>query len=313
MNTSQSPFRQTLRIAGIFIALYAAIFTVNLILGVIPNFVMRWLNFSPDLRAYLGSTFTYGLRLLAYLLLPALALKVALREKTLPRFFSPLRKDWRQLLFGLALVAAVLSLFFFAMTQLGWLTLDGWQWQELPADEWLRTLWVGLLVNICVAVGEETLFRGYLLTALKSVWGRGWALLGMMVSFGLIHIIAYSESGMEPATLVLSLTLAALFGGLFGLIYLRTNSLWLPATLHFAWNFIENDVLNLTGQNANVNLVGALTRLQEPLTTAQLTLGNVVFVEGAAFALIALGVWLWLSYSIKNAVKKADPPNPSAT
>ncbi|MBN1371437.1 MAG: CPBP family intramembrane metalloprotease [Anaerolineaceae bacterium] len=313
MNTSPSPFRQTLRIAGVFIALYAVIFIVNLTLGVIPNLAMRWLNFSPDLRAYLGSTSTYGLRLLAYLLLPALALKVALREKTLPRFFSPLRKDWRQLLFGLALVAAVLGPFFFAMTQLGWLALDGWQWQQLTTPEWLRTLWVGLLVNICVAAGEETLFRGYLLTALKSVWGRGWALLGMMISFGWIHIIAYSESGMEPATLALSLTLAALFGGLFGLIYLRTNSLWLPVTLHFAWNFIENDVLNLTGQNANVNLVGALTRLQEPLTTAQLTLGNVVFIEGLAFALIALSTLLWLSYSVKNAVKKADPPNPSAT
>ncbi len=295
MNTSQSPFRQTLRIAGVFIALYAAIFVVNLILGVIPNFFMRWSNFSPDLRAYLGSTFTYGLRLLAYLLFPALALKYALREKALPRFFSPLAKDWRQVILGLLLVAGVLSIFFLAMTQLGWLALDGWQWQQLPSAQWLRTLWVGLLVNICVAAGEETLFRGYLLTALKSVWGRGWALLGMMISFGLIHIVAYSESGMEPATLVLSLTLAALFGGLFGLIYLRTNSLWLPVTLHFAWNFIENDVLNLTGQNANPNLVGALTRLQEPLTAGHLALGNVVFIEGLAFALIALGVWLWLS------------------
>lgn len=313
MNTSQSPFRQTLRIAGIFIALYAAIFVVNLILGVIPNFVMRWLNFSPDLRAYLGSTFTYGLRLLAYLLLPALALKYALREKTLPHFFSPLAKDWRQVMLGLLLVAGVLILFFFAMTQLGWLALDSWQWQQLSAAEWLRTLWVGLLVNICVAVGEETLFRGYLLTTLKSVWGRGCALLGMMVSFGLIHIIAYSESGMEPATLALSLTLAGLFGGFFGLIYLHTNSLWLPVTLHFAWNFIENDVLNLTAQNANVNLVGALTRLQAPLTTGQLTLGNIVFFEGLAFAFIALGVLLWLSYSIKKAVKKAEPPKPSAT
>ena len=313
MNISRSSLRQTLRIVGVFIALYASIFVVNLILGIIPNQAMRWLNFSPDLRAYLGSTFTYGLRLMAYLLLPALALKYALREKALPRFFSPLHKDWRQVMLGLLLVAGVLSIFFFAMTQCGWLALDGWQWQHLSAAEWLRTLWVGLLVNICVAVGEETLFRGYLLTALKSVWGRGWALVGMMLTFGLVHIIAYSESGMETPTLILSLTLAALFGGLFGLIYLRTGSLWLPVTLHFAWNFIENDVLNLTGQNANVNLVGALTHLKEPLTTGQLTLGNIVFLEGAAFALIALGALLWLSYSIKNAVKKADPPNPSAT
>ena len=118
MNTTHTPTRQTLRIAGVFIALYAAIFVVNLILGVIPNLIMRWLNFSADLRAYLGSTSTYGLSLLAYLLLPVLALKYALREKTLPRFFSPFTKDWHQIMLGLLLVAGVLSIFFFAMTQL---------------------------------------------------------------------------------------------------------------------------------------------------------------------------------------------------
>ncbi len=295
MKTSPTPIQQALRIVAVFIGLYAAIFVVNLILGVIPNQVMKWLNFSPDLRTYLGSTLTYGLRLMAYLLLPALALRYALRLKERPRFFSSLRKGGGQVLAGILLVASVLGLTFILMTRLGWLALDGWQWQELSTQEWLRTLWTSLLVNVCVAVGEETLFRGYLLNGLRAVWGRGWALLAMMVAFGLIHIVAYSESGMQPSTLALSLTLAALFGGLFGLVYFRTGSLWLPVTLHFAWNFIENDVLNLTGLNANINLVGALTRLQAPLTTTGFTLTNIVYIEAAAFIIIALGAAAWLA------------------
>jgi hypothetical protein len=70
--------------------------------------------------------------------------------------------------------------------------------------------------------------------------------------------------------------------------------LWLPVTLHFAWNFIENDVLNLTGDLSNVNLVGAVTHIQAPLTMTEVTLGNMVFIETIAFAIISLGLWLWL-------------------
>ena len=63
-------------------------------------------------------------------------------------------------------------------------------------------------------------------------------------------------------SLTLAILLASLFGLLFGLIYLRTGSLWLPVALHFTWNFIENDLLNLSADFTNPNLVGAMTRLQ---------------------------------------------------
>jgi hypothetical protein len=39
----------------------------------------------------------------------------------------------------------------------GGLVLDSWNWQTLSPGAWARNLWAGFLVNICVAVGEETL------------------------------------------------------------------------------------------------------------------------------------------------------------
>lgn len=297
METQQTQLRQILRIVGGFTVLYIAVMVVNLVLGVIPNQIMKWLQVSENVRAYLGSTFSYGLRLAAYVLLPALALQRALQLNTLPVFFPAFQKNWKDILFGFLLISGLLSAFFLIETRLGWLTLDGWSWQKMSGEDWLRVAWVSILVNICIAVGEETLFRGYLLTRLKTVLSRGWAVFFMMTTFGLFHLVAYIENGLQSQTLALAILLASLFGGLFGLIYLHTRSLWFPVALHFTWNFVENDVLNVTGETSNPNLIGALTRMQAPLTTTQLSWGNIVLLESLIFACIALGVMLWLRRS----------------
>jgi hypothetical protein len=188
----------SLRILGGFLLLYFAILVVNLVLGVGPNLLMKWMAVSANLRAYLGNTVTYGLRLLAYIVLPALALQKISGLEPRSTFFPIRGHRWKDLLFGFLLVAGVLVVFFVVEVRAGWL------------------------------------------------------------------------------------------------VYLRTSSLWLPVVLHFSWNFVENDVLNLTGELNNVNLVGAVTHLQKPLTMTGLSLGNIIVVESLAFAMIALGLWLWL-------------------
>ncbi len=204
------------------------------------------------------------------------------------------------MLFGFALITGLIAAFFAIEVRAGWLAVDSWNWRTLPTDAWFRTLWVGLLVNIGVAIGEETVFRGYLLTALKAVWGKRAGLTLMTVIFGLFHLPAYFEGGLRSGTLTLAILLASLFGLLFGFIYLRTRSLWLPVVLHFTWNFMETDVFNLTADSANQNLVGAITRYQGPLTLAEISFGNVILVEMLAFVLIAAGVWLWLTIRNKE-------------
>jgi membrane protease YdiL (CAAX protease family) len=274
--------------------LYAVIWVIRVIMGVGPNLLLRWLHAGPDVRAYLGSTLNYGVGIASYILLPAWALRKITAIDPRPVFFPKHKGWWQDLFFGFLLITIVLALFFLLEVKAGWLVIDGWTWRTLPMRDWLRVAWVGLLVNVGVAIGEETIFRGYLLTALKHSWGRWGALGAMTVIFGLFHLPAYSEAGMPSGTLTLAIALAALFGLLFGLAYLRTGSLWLPVALHFTWNFVENDVLNLTADAANPNLVGALTRLAGPLTATEIGWGNVVVIEALAFSLISLGAWLWL-------------------
>jgi membrane protease YdiL (CAAX protease family) len=92
----------------------------------------------------------------------------------------------------------------------------------------------------------------------------------------------------------MALLLATLLGGLFGLIYMRTGSLWLPAALHFTWNFVENDLLNLSADASNPNLLGAVTRLRFPLTMSGVILSNQIVLETFVATALSLGIWLWL-------------------
>ena len=292
---SAGPNRTWLRVLLGFVVLYLAIYVVRLVMGVGPNLLLRHFGASADFRAFVGSTLNYGVGIVAYIMFPAIALQKIIGIDAWPRFFPARPGWWKYLLGGILLVGVVLAIFFAIELSLGWLRVDAWTWNSLSGDAWLRVAWVGLLVNVGVAIGEETVFRGYLLTGLKSVWGRWPALVCMTVIFGLFHLPAYLANDNRPAAVGLSIVLASLFGLLFGLVYLRTSTLWLPAALHFAWNFIENDVLNLSADSSNPNLVGALTRLQGPLQadgSGVLT----VLVETLAFFVIAGSLALWLRH-----------------
>ncbi len=84
-------WRAGLRVIFGFLILYAAIWIVRVIMGVVPNMLMRWLGASPDFRAYVASTLNYGVGIFSYILCPALALQ---RELGIdPReIFFPLRR-----------------------------------------------------------------------------------------------------------------------------------------------------------------------------------------------------------------------------
>ena len=309
ISPSRRNSRLGLRVLAGFILLYAAIFFINVVMGVGPNLLMKWLEVSSNFRAFAGSTFSYGIRIAALLLLPPLALKKVLGIDPWPLFFPFHKGWWKGPLFGLFLVGAILSVTFLIETRAGWLVVDSWAWQNVQLDAWLRLFWVGLLVNASVAIGEETIFRGYLLTGLKAAWGKWMGIVLMMVIFGVFHLPAYVEAGLQSGTLALALILASLFGALFGVIYLKTGTLWLPVSLHFAWNFFETDVLNLTADSNNVNLIGAVTHLQTPLSMTEIGLGNVVVIEILLFALITLGIWFWLKYQrkdVKNETRIAN-------
>jgi membrane protease YdiL (CAAX protease family) len=290
MPGSGSSNRLGLRVLGGFVALFVATWVANVAFGVGVNWAMRWLQVTPNVRVFVGSTLSYGGRLVTVVLLSALAVRRLLGSNPWKVMFSSHLGWWKELLLGFLLAAGAMVLLFAIEVKVGWLVVEGWNWQVLAPDAWLRNLWLAVLINATVAVGEEAVFRGYLLTGLARAWGQRIGLAIMAVVFAAQHLLV---TGAEETYWLLFVAMLALPGLLLGWSYLKTGSLWLPIGVHVAWNLLQDDLLNLHGRGVP-SLVGAVTRQQGPEWFVGTTYGIEVGLAGIlAVVLVWLGVWLW--------------------
>jgi len=137
-------------------------------------------------------------------------------------------RDWAH---GAALGAFSFTLVFLAMLAAGDLrtTLT-----DSPAAA-AAALLTGLADCLFVGLFEEFLFRGFLMTALKTT-RRRWLILSVSsLAFSLAH-------ASNPGYNVVSAFNIFLIGFALALFFERTGSLWMPVGFHFAWNFFEGPV-----------------------------------------------------------------------
>jgi len=105
------------------------------------------------------------------------------------------------------------------------------------ADTPAKIVLFTLLITVGAPVAEEVFFRGLVLRSIERRLGAGWALIGSTVLFGLTHF-----QGIQlPALLV--------FGGVAGVLALRTGRLGPSILLHVgfnAWTVVQLLVLSPT-------------------------------------------------------------------
>ena len=280
-----------LRVLGGFVVLYVAVWLTTLVLGVGPNMLMRHLGVPDSTRILIGSTISRSGTLAATLFLSAVALRrvagLSPREALLP-----FRNGWWcDLLVGLVLAGGAMGLLFVLERAAGWLTVRDWRWNEAPGAVWLRSAWLALLANLLAAAGEEAMFRGYLLPGLRRAWGKGAALAVMAVLFAVPHLLVSGAAETHWAVFTAALALPGL---MLGWTALRSGDLWLPVGIHFAWNLVQGDLLNLTGSPAGGIVFGAVTEQTGPAWFVGTSYGIEVGVSGI-LALLSVfgGVWLW--------------------
>lgn len=80
------------------------------------------------------------------------------------------------------------------------------------------------------ALAEELLFRGYIFSVLRSIWGWRITLVVTSLLFGLVHL-------MNPGATLRSVSLVVLAGLFLGGILVATGSLYASWMAHFAWNW----------------------------------------------------------------------------
>lgn len=217
------------------------------------------------------------------------AARIVLKRRLRDLAFQLHYRWWADLLAGVIITSVALTVVFLVSVKAGWLIVEGWMWQSLSFDRLLGRLCISLAINVLVALLEEVAFRAYLLTGLQEAWGQPLGLAVMTIAFTVIHVPLLE--GSPPLVTALALLFVAAFGVIFGLAYLHTGSLWLPVGIHFAWDFVENDLLNLSGDMTNPHVIGAVARLEGPSSSAGV--GNTVLISALTLTIISVGIWLW--------------------
>jgi len=249
------------KIIGMFAMVFLAVQLAIAALGVGINSLMSLLGMGENLRIFLGSSVSRTGMIAAAILITSPVIRVALKKNP-EQILFPFNNSWKKDLLNGILAGSASILFVFILSFIfGWTRINGLLLTVESVVVWLRTIWLAILVNATTAVIEEILFRGFLLSGLKEAWDERGAVFVSAVIFGASHLLAASARNTNWLEFI---PLLSIPGILLGWAYLRTGNLWLPVGLHFAWNLLQDDILNLTGKINRDTLFGLATEIVGP-------------------------------------------------
>lgn len=117
----------------------------------------------------------------------------------------------------------------------------------------LTSMAISFLILSVAAAFEEIFFRGYILQTFARS-GYAWpAIILTSAFFGIAH-------GSNPNVTFIAVLNTVLAGIWFGSAWLRTQSLWFPIGLHFAWNWVQGNIFG-------VEISGLTTIITAPVLT----------------------------------------------
>lgn len=141
---------------------------------------------------------------------------------------------WKDLLLGTAVGAGLILVGLGALLLTGSVRIVSTYWDN---PYLLQTA----VMFACVAVAEETCFRGYIVGNMADSMGNIYALLVSGVLFSAPHL-------MNPNSSLMSFIGILLAGWFLGAAYVFTRNLWLPVGIHFGWNTMQSFVgFNVSG------------------------------------------------------------------
>ncbi len=269
-------------VIGGWLILFIVAWGGGLVLG---SLIKGLVGGSSDIQSIFSQIVLYGWQALVAWLGIRLILRMRPRDTIMA-----LKPGWLTDLGAGVLIAAVVLLISFSIQIIaGWLVFDGWVFQTIPFTGWIARLLVSVVMWVLIALNEELLYRGYLLTGLNRRWSEWLSVAAMGLLFALPHLLFVEAEGMSIPALILAL---AMLGGTLGWAYLRTESLWLPLGIHWAWNFLSGDVFNLGAKTGGTS-IGAMTHHAGPAWLVSPVIGAFDFLP---ILLTIIGIWLWLRW-----------------
>lgn len=176
---------------------------------------------------------------------------------------------------GILLISAMATVLWL-MKLLEWFTVD--------IDAQGMLLVFGLL--IIIAIGEELVFRGYILNNLMQSMSKEAALVVSAVLFAAFHLL-------NPNFNLTAFVNIFLAGILLGINYIYTKNLWFAIFFHFSWNFFQGPVLGF-----QVSGIELPTLLQQNIKGSILLTGGQFGLEASWLASFVMSIAIIILYFI---------------
>ncbi|MGZ5133846.1 MAG: CPBP family intramembrane glutamic endopeptidase [Flavitalea sp.] len=144
----------------------------------------------------------------------------------------------------------------------------------------------GVFLMTMIAVGEEMVFRGYILNNLMESMNRWLALTISSALFALMH-------SNNPGIDIIAMVNLFVGGFLLGINYIFTRNLWFSIFLHTAWNFLQGPVLGFPVSGVNLPSI-----LHPQLKGNTLLTGGVFGLEASLLTGVVLLITLFILYLV---------------
>ena len=151
----------------------------------------------------------------------------------------------------------------------------------------------GLFLMIVIAIGEEMVFRGYILNNLMQSLNRSLSLAISAALFALMH-------SNNPSVDIIAMMNLFVGGLLLGINYIFTKNLWFSILLHTAWNFLQGPVLGFPVSGVHLQSV-----LNPEIKGNVLLTGGGFGLEASVLTGIFLMITLLVLYLVYQSKKKS--------
>lgn len=170
------------------------------------------------------------------ILTPILSWKVLFKnDLSLIGLKSLNKKEIKNLILGLVMGIIAITLAFILIL----LSKSGVLVNSLLEPRFSLSLVLYLILFILVGFAEELLSRGYIIGAMEASNNNKW--FAIMVSAVIFSLMHYGNNGFS----FIPFLNIFLVGILFGVMYVKTKSIWLSTGFHITWNFFQGCIYGM--------------------------------------------------------------------
>lgn len=215
------------------IAQLAIIMPINIILGIIIG-IQSIRGDVSGIEAFLTNYAYQSISIALCNLISIVAIiilfKVMNRKTTEDMGLTPVKRDYKDLLIGLLLGAASITLIIGINYIMGDTRFNG---VHITWD-----LLLGLILFISVGFVEEILVRGCFQHIIYYRHGIAWAIIIPSLIFSVMHFL-------NPNISYIAALNIALVGIVFGIMTYKSGNLWMAIGYHITWNYFQGNIFNI--------------------------------------------------------------------